>query len=240
MQCVNVFRPSPLPPMPTFPLRFLNTHRIFFYSAISFVSVCAVVANALKHFSNFYAIAIHLSKSSRSVLVLANSAILLSLLSGHVVQRIFFGSLRPNEVEVSCLILARITLLNSATSSQRLYDRLWFFITESLLAFTIFRDEFDTPFGLMFGFLLFIKSFHWLASDRIEWVRHAQYLLSSSVSCHLRRWTRGLTLDLHSFFISGWFFFLSFYGQLISSCSCLLLNIRCRQVLVEWFFSPAR
>jgi hypothetical protein len=54
---------------------------------------------------------------------------------------------------------------------QRLYDRLWFFITESLLAFTIFRDEFDTPFGLMFGFLLFIKSFHWLASDRIEWVR---------------------------------------------------------------------
>ena len=23
----------------------------------------------------------------------------------------------------------------------------------------------------MFGFLLFVKSFHWLASDRIEWVR---------------------------------------------------------------------
>ena len=27
------------------------------------------------------------------------------------------------------------------------------------------------PFILMFGFLLFIKSFHWLAGDRIEWVR---------------------------------------------------------------------
>ena len=38
------------------------------------------------------------------------------------------------------------------------------------MAFTIFRDEFDTPFALMFGFLLFVKSFHWLASDRIEWV----------------------------------------------------------------------
>jgi len=57
------------------------------------------------------------------------------------------------------------------SSWKRLYERLWFFITESLLAFTIFRDEFDTPFALMFGFLLFVKSFHWLASDRIEWVR---------------------------------------------------------------------
>lgn len=55
---------------------------------------------------------------------------------------------------------------------QRLYDRLWFFITESLLAFTIFRDEFDISFALMFGFLLFVKSFHWLVGDRIEWVRH--------------------------------------------------------------------
>jgi E3 ubiquitin-protein ligase synoviolin len=58
---------------------------------------------------------------------------------------------------------------------QRLYDRLWFFVTESLLAFTIFRDEFDIPFALMFGFLLFVKSFHWLASDRIEWVRSSLF-----------------------------------------------------------------
>lgn len=213
--------------MPPFPLRFLNSHRIFFYSAISFISVCAVVANALKNFSNFYAIAIHLSKSSRSVLVLANSGILLSLLTGHVIQRIFFGSLRPNEVEVSSLVHAPQNALT--ISSQRLYDRLWFFITESLLAFTIFRDEFDTPFGLMFGFLLFIKSFHWLASDRIEWVRNTPYLVSPSVSCHPCRWTRGLTLDLHSLFISGWFSFLSFYGRLILSCFCSLLNTRCPQ-----------
>lgn len=47
---------------------------------------------------------------------------------------------------------------------------MWFFVTESLLAFTIFRDEFDIPFGVMFLFLLFVKSFHWLLSDRVEWV----------------------------------------------------------------------
>ncbi|KAF8972937.1 hypothetical protein BDZ97DRAFT_1900798 [Flammula alnicola] len=136
---------------------FINSHRVFFYTFVSLVSVSAVIINALKNYSNFYSVAIYLSKSSRSVWwVLANFGILLALLCGHIVQRIFFGSLRPNEVE-------------------RLYDRLWFFITESLLAFTIFRDEFDTPFALMFGFLLFVKSFHWLASDRIEWMDQRPY-----------------------------------------------------------------
>ena len=45
------------------------------------------------------------------------------------------------------------------------------FVTESLLAFTIFRDDFDIPFVVMFGFLLFIKCFHWLMADRVESVR---------------------------------------------------------------------
>ncbi|KAK0225722.1 synoviolin 1 isoform b [Armillaria fumosa] len=134
----------------------INSHRILLYGTLSTVAVCAAVTNALKNYSNFYSVAIYLSKSSRSVLVFANFAFILALLCGHVLQKIFFGSLRPNEIE-------------------RLYDRLWFFVTESLLAFTIFRDEFDAPFAAMFGFLLFVKSFHWLASDRIEWMDQRPY-----------------------------------------------------------------
>lgn len=49
--------------------RFLNSHRIFFYTIISLISVSAVIINALKNYSNFYSVAIYLSKSSRSVLV---------------------------------------------------------------------------------------------------------------------------------------------------------------------------
>ncbi|KAK7035235.1 E3 ubiquitin-protein ligase hrd1 [Paramarasmius palmivorus] len=134
----------------------VTSHRILAYVFFSVLAVVAAVANALKNHSNFYSVTIYLSKSSRSVLILANFAFLLALFGGHITQRIFFGSLRPNEIE-------------------RLYDRLWFFITESLLAFTIFRDEFDIPFALMFGFLLFVKSFHWLASDRIEWMDQRPY-----------------------------------------------------------------
>ena len=56
--------------------RFLNAHRIFFYTFISLVSLLAVVTNALKNYSNFYSVAIFLSKSSRSVLVFLACAIL--------------------------------------------------------------------------------------------------------------------------------------------------------------------
>ncbi|KIJ18970.1 hypothetical protein PAXINDRAFT_70245 [Paxillus involutus ATCC 200175] len=134
----------------------LNSHKTALYAFVSSVAVLVTVVHALRKQSNFYSLVIHLSKSNRSVLILANFGLLLALLCGQCAQRIFFGPLRPQEVE-------------------RLYDRLWFFVTESLLAFTIFRDDFDIPFVLMFGFLLFVKSFHWLASDRIEWMDQRPY-----------------------------------------------------------------
>ncbi|KAL4074300.1 hypothetical protein V8B97DRAFT_1930850 [Scleroderma yunnanense] len=134
----------------------LYSHKMLLYALVSSIAVTTTVVNALKRHSNFYSLAIYLSKSNRTVIILANFGLLIALLCGRAAQRIFFGALRPQEVE-------------------RLHDRLWFFITESLLAFTIFRDDFDIPFILMFGFLLFIKSFHWLASDRIEWMDQRPY-----------------------------------------------------------------
>ena len=91
---------------------------------------------------------------------------MLALASGKVLQKIFFGQLQPREVEVCFLDIPSESPLT--TCLQRLYDQTWMFVTESLLAFTIFRDEFDIPFAIMFGFLLFVKCFHWLMSDRME------------------------------------------------------------------------
>jgi hypothetical protein len=47
----------------------LNSHRIFLYGLVSAIAVSAVIINALKNYSNFYSVAIYLSKSNRSVLV---------------------------------------------------------------------------------------------------------------------------------------------------------------------------
>ncbi|KAH8828115.1 hypothetical protein DL96DRAFT_1601806 [Flagelloscypha sp. PMI_526] len=134
----------------------IGKHRLLVYFILSFLAVALAIGNALRNHSNFFSVAIYLSQSSRSLLIFANFGMIIALFAGRAVQAVFFGELRANEIE-------------------RLQDRAWYFVTESLLAFTIFRDEFDVGFVLMFGFLLFVKSFHWLAADRIEWMDQRPY-----------------------------------------------------------------
>ncbi|KAG8946854.1 E3 ubiquitin-protein ligase hrd1 [Tulasnella sp. 424] len=135
---------------------FVGAHRTSVYAACSTALVGMVVFNAFRKHSNFYSIAVYLSKSNGSVMVLANFGLFLTLLFGNLCRMVFFGPLRPVETE-------------------RLYDRMWFFVTESLLAFTIFRDDFDAPFVMSFGILLFVKSFHWIVADRIDWMDQVPY-----------------------------------------------------------------
>lgn len=83
--------------------------------------------------------------------ILCNYGIFLAILTSRLLIAVFFGTLRAIELE-------------------RLHDRLWFTVTETLLALAMFRDEFDAGFVVMFVSLILIKCFHWLASDRVEWV----------------------------------------------------------------------
>ncbi|CAL1708229.1 unnamed protein product [Somion occarium] len=124
------------------------------------------ILNACRNQSNFYSVTVYLSRSGRSLLILANFGFLFALACGKILQKIFFGPLQPREVE-------------------RLYDQTWMFVTESLLAFTIFRDEFDIPFLMMFGFLLFVKCFHWLMADRVESMEQVPFP-GPTLSFHLR------------------------------------------------------
>ena len=47
----------------------LNSHKVLLYGLVSTVVVSATIINALRSHSNFYSVAIYLSKSNRSVLV---------------------------------------------------------------------------------------------------------------------------------------------------------------------------
>lgn len=53
---------------------------------------------------------------------------------------------------------------------QHLIERSWYAITETCLAFTVFRDDFNPKFIALFTVLLFLKAFHWLAEDRVDYV----------------------------------------------------------------------
>jgi hypothetical protein len=58
-----------------------------------------------------------------------------------------------------------------AIEEAHLRERTWFAVTETFLAMTVFRDEFNTRFVVMFVSLLFVKCFHWICQDRIDYVR---------------------------------------------------------------------
>ncbi|PWN21740.1 hypothetical protein BCV69DRAFT_153317 [Microstroma glucosiphilum] len=123
--------------------------RLVFYGAASVAAAGGVIVRAFRERSNFYAAAVWLGRSNGCMLVLLNFGVFITLIFGKVCQAIFFGSLRPTEVE-------------------HLYERSWYAVTETLLAMTIFRDEFDGSFVVLFGTLLFLKVFHWLCADRVE------------------------------------------------------------------------
>jgi E3 ubiquitin-protein ligase synoviolin len=64
-------------------------------------------------------------------------------------QRLFYGQLRPIEVE-------------------QLYEKAWFAITETCLAMTIFREEVGGWFLVMFVCLLIGKVWGWIGEGRVE------------------------------------------------------------------------
>ncbi len=50
-------------------------------------------------------------------------------------------------------------------------------MTETCLAFTVFRDDFSPRFVALFAILLFLKCFHWLLEDRVDYVNHKSIIL---------------------------------------------------------------
>ncbi|KTW32472.1 uncharacterized protein T551_00562 [Pneumocystis jirovecii RU7] len=88
-------------------------------------------------------------------MVLMNMSLFLAAMVGKLIQRIFFGPLRTTEIE-------------------HLYERTWYSITETCLAMTIFRNNFDTMSIIVFVILIFLKTFHWLCLDRLEFTQQSE------------------------------------------------------------------
>ncbi|CUS07053.1 unnamed protein product [Tuber aestivum] len=125
--------------------------RLAVYGATSTVLGGGVILSAFNYRANFYSACVHLGQSNACLMVLTNLLLLLSILFGHGLQLVFYGPLRAPEIE-------------------RLYEKAWYAVTETCLAMTIFRDEFDVRFIVMFGVLLFIKCFSWIGGGRVEFM----------------------------------------------------------------------
>ncbi|MCO5556125.1 hypothetical protein L7F22_009669 [Adiantum nelumboides] len=131
-----------------------TSRRLALYGLASTIAAIAITFNAFRQRPNFYSATVMLGGSNGCMMVLINFGLFLALCFGKICQKIFFGPLRAVEVE-------------------HLHERLWYAITETLLAMTIFRDDFDSSFAILFGTLLFLKVFHWLSADRVEYMEQS-------------------------------------------------------------------
>ena len=136
------------------------------YSLCSTLLLGGTAYHAYSRCRQFYPAMVYLSSSKVSALVLGNQSLLLVLLFARLLKHLFFGSLRTAELE-------------------HLYDRSWLMITETCLAMTIFREEFNVRFVIMFTILLFIKSFHWLLRDRISYLEQVYMYIYIYIVCPL-------------------------------------------------------
>ncbi|CAG9860385.1 unnamed protein product [Phyllotreta striolata] len=147
-------------------------------SLLSLTLTLLVVANAYYQKKQFYPSVVYITKSNPSMAVIYIQAFICVWITGKIMRKIFFGQLRTTEFE-------------------HLMERSWYAVTETCLAFTVFRDDFNPKFVAVFTLLLFLKSFHWLAEDRVDYMERSPVI---SWLFHLRILSLLLLLgclDLH-------------------------------------------
>lgn len=179
--------------------------RLVAYGALSTSLAAAVILTAFQQRPNFYSACVYLSQSNASLMCLTNMGVFLTILLGHITQRIFFGHLR-------------------AIEEAHLRERTWFAVTETFLAMTVFRDEFNTRFVVMFVSLLFVKCFHWICHDRIDYV--CNFLLQNP---DMARWSNSLQY-LHRFM----------YAWCLQSCFSSERILRSLVMPLMWRFGRAQ
>ncbi|XP_076463487.1 E3 ubiquitin-protein ligase synoviolin A-like [Babylonia areolata] len=133
-------------------------------SGISFAMTAGVIANAYYQKKQFYPSVVYITKSNPSMAVIYLQAFVFVILMGKLLRKIFFGQLRAAEME-------------------HLIERSWYAVTETCLAFTVFRDDFSPRFVALFTLLLFLKCFHWLAEDRVDFMERSPVI---SILFHMR------------------------------------------------------
>lgn len=128
--------------------------RAFLLTLGSVVLTTAVIGNAYYQKKQFYPSVVYLTKSNPSMAIIYLQAFVFVILMGKLMRKVFFGQLRAAEME-------------------HLIERSWYAVTETCLAFTVFRDDFSPKFVALFTLLLFLKCFHWLAEDRVDYMERS-------------------------------------------------------------------
>ncbi|CAG2165591.1 unnamed protein product, partial [Oppiella nova] len=157
----------------------------------------AVIGNAYFQKKQFYPSVVYITKSNPSMAIIYIQAFVFVLLMGKLMRKIFFGQLRTAEME-------------------HLIEKSWYAVTETCLAFTVFRDDLSPKFVALFTLLLFLKCFHWLAEDRVDYMERSPNI---SLLFHIR--VISLLFLLGS--LDFWFIHMAYYSTLTKGASVQLV-----------------
>ncbi|EFO19368.1 hypothetical protein LOAG_09127 [Loa loa] len=157
----------------------------FLLTTASVILTSLTVGNAFFQKKQFYPSVVYITKSSPSMAVMYIQGLVIAYMIFQIVRKLFFGELRAAEYE-------------------HLSERTWHAVMETCLAFTVFRDDFSPRFVMQFVFLLFIKLFHWLSEDRVDFMERSPII---TVLFHCRMMSLLAFLSaLDSYFISHAYF----------------------------------
>ncbi|QQP57846.1 Synoviolinlike [Caligus rogercresseyi] len=104
--------------------------------------------------SQFYPAVIFIVKSNLLMAIAYFQALVLVVLLGHLMKKVFLGNLHASEFE-------------------SLIDRSWYAVLETFLTFAIFKDNFSDKFVAFFSILLFLKVFHWMGEVRVNFMEQS-------------------------------------------------------------------
>lgn len=121
------------------------------YLVLSVAVASGFVAQAALTRGQFYPTVVYLCASKAALLSITNLCLTLCLAVGLGLKKLFLGTLRDTEIE-------------------HLNERVWPTLTDTLLMMTIFRDDFGVRFFSLFGLVMALKIFLWLAYDRVSYV----------------------------------------------------------------------
>ncbi|KAG9885631.1 hypothetical protein KCV02_g19073, partial [Aureobasidium melanogenum] len=126
-----------------------DTMRLAAYAGTSALVAAGALLKAFHQRPNFYSATVYLSQSNACVLILTNLALVTACSFIYGLQRLFYGPLRPIEIE-------------------HLSEKAWYAVLDTLLAMPSLRDEVGGWMLAVFVLLLAGKVWSWIGEGRVD------------------------------------------------------------------------
>ncbi|VDP93247.1 unnamed protein product, partial [Echinostoma caproni] len=123
---------------------------VLYIGAESLIHEMRQLWNAYNRKKQFYPTVIYLTNNQTCLAILLFQCAVLLMFVAKMMTRIFFGRLQQAEVD-------------------NLVSQSWYAFFDMCLVFAFFQDELGTEFLFLFTMLLFVKAFHWLLEERVDY-----------------------------------------------------------------------